>query len=575
MARPSRLAPICLAFAAVSLTACERSDTSTTPLEVGPPPLSQTTPATAAQLCEEAPRAWSILSDGVPVAETMGGCVGIENGQAHLLTQLVHDDAVQYEMHVWLDPDGAPRLAQMRTPTVVTDYAWTNEGLTEHKLGDDRTLPSQDGQTIWVVPSHAVYLREVMLRLGVGVTADGARLLGYAPDVDALSNLRVELKRDGDDDGARATAGPGVFDLRGADAGLAGLHIARVSAGELPFYAALTTAPLLESVLSDRPEPRYIPDDRLTIEATKISGTGGPTLAGDLVFTAGDPDTPRPGVLFISGTGAQTRLGMIAGPDGTAVVDLGSHEIHDALALSGSVVLRYDDRGVGESEHGRDATFGFDAQIDDARRALRALAADPRVDRSRLIIVGHGEGALMAAILGQEKVRGGSPQRPAGVVLLAAPGRNIRQLVYGQIRHALVERSEFEIRMAVDEARRIHEAALADEDLPASSEGLRSWMQEIFALDPLAEVRALKVPVLALHGAKDFQVDPVKDYELIKTATRDGAEGSTAQRFADVDHLFMPEPGRSHAGHYRDLRRHVDPAVLDTMIEWTRARTAD
>jgi pimeloyl-ACP methyl ester carboxylesterase len=558
--------PLWLPVVALALAGCKPAQTATSPIPVGPPPLAQTQPATVDDLCAEPPRAWSILADGVPVGQTLGGCVERgDDGRAHLLTQLVNDDRVEYELHLWLSANGLPSDAQLRTPTVVTDFHWSDAGLTESRFGDDRTLPARGDQQVWVVPSHAVYVREVMLRLGVGLE-DGARLVGYAPDVDAISRLSVELERDDDPSMAEARLGSGVFALRGADHGLAGLKIARVSADDRPLYASLTEAPPLQSVLSDRPEPHYVAATDLSVEPVKIDGEA--TLAGEVVTANTPTESARPGVLFISGAGPQNRWGIVPSSDRSTAIDLGSHEFHDALAREGFAVLRYDDRGVGESSLGPNPTFGFDAGVDDARRALAVLAKHPGVDPKRLIVIGHGEGALIASLLAQRPPKRADVQ---GLVLLAAPGRNLRQLVYDQIRHALEgKRSDAEIRMAVDEARRVHEAALADADLPATSEPLRQWMQEVFSYDPAKEIRRLRVPVLALQGGKDFQVNPVSDFELVALAVRESRGGGESRRLANLDYLFKLEPGRSHAGHYRDLSRDVDGQAIESVVSFAR-----
>src|SRR5690606_34858508 len=148
-------------------------------------------------------------------------------------------------------------------------------------------------------------------------------------------------------------------------------------------------------------------------------------------------------------------------------------------ARAGFAVLRFDDRGVGASEVGEDPTPGFLALVDDGRRALAVLANRPEIDPARIIVIGHGEGALHASILAAERVRvGGRKQAIAGLVLLAGPGRNLRELVYDEIRASLAGQREGEVRAVVARAQQVHDAALADEDLPASSEGARRWMVE-------------------------------------------------------------------------------------------------
>jgi len=276
-------------------------------------------------------------------------------------------------------------------------------------------------------------------------------------------------------------------------------------------------------------------------------------------------------VLFIAGAGPQDRHGIV--PDSS--VDIGSHALHDALAVAGFAVLRVDDRGVGGSSIGDDPTPGFLGLVDDARRALASLAAHPLVDPKQIVLIGHGEGALVASILAGEGVRAGGRKRSiAALVLLAGPGRNLRELIYDEIRGAHEGQREGEIRTAVDRARRVHDAALANEELPASSEGARRWMVEAFAEDPLARLAKVRAPILALQGGKDFQVSPDRDFEPIRAHIEQrAAKGSAAELLPELDHLFKPEPGISTPGHYADLRRQMDGAVLERVVSWALAIT--
>ncbi|WP_181198452.1 alpha/beta hydrolase family protein [Enhygromyxa salina] len=573
MAKPQlRIRPTYSSLLAISLVtslACVRAEREPPP---SPPELHETSPTTVSELCAEPLRAWAVLGEGgAIVASTRGACLGRiehpEDGSLwHFVAQLQaqHAPRPSWELHTWLDADGHPRHAEFRTPELVTRFAWRDGALVVRRLGDQ--LAIEDAADLWVTPSHAVYLRELMLRLGVGGDAAGMRQRGFVPERDAITEVALSLERL-DHDHAQAHTGASVLGLDGADAGLGGLRISMVLANDAPIYRPLpddSLAPFLPA----SPRPSYPTPDGLELVPIEMPGERGqPTLAGELVLAAGEaPARGRPAVLFLGGAGPQDRHGLV--PD--SPVDIGSHEIQDMLAAAGFAVLRFDDRGVGDSGIGDDPTPGFSALVEDGRRALATLAAQPQVDPRRILIVGHGEGALVASILAAEGTRArGRNHRVAGLVMLAAPGRNLRELVYDEIRASLAGRREGEIRTAVGRAQRVHDAALAGEDLPASSEGARRWMVEAFAEDPLARLAKVRAPILALQGAKDFQVSPERDFERIRAhVERHGADGSAAELLPELDHLFKPEPGVSTPGHYADLRRHVDAALLERVTSW-------
>lgn len=560
------------------LCACQRETQPPAP----PPALHETIPASVAELCDPEVRSWAVLDEHAEIlAHTRGTCLGIvdhpQDGPLfHFVAQLqpITDESPAWELHTWLDADGRPRHAEYRTAQLVTRFTWNDTTLSVHRLGD--VLVIEDAAQLWVTPTHGIYLRELMLRLGVGRTETGLLHQGFAPERDSISELMLTLDRL-DDDVAQARLDNGVIGLEGAQLGLAGLRVTTVLIGDAPIYRPLEHDQLANS-LPQHPRPRYLPPASIELLPIEIPGKGEqPSLAGELVLAAGStaatPVVRRPAVLFIGGAGPQDRHGIV--PD--SGVDIGSHELHDALAAAGFVVLRVDDRGVGGSSIGDDPTPGFLGLVDDARRALAALAAQPLVDPKRIILVGHGEGGLVASIVAAEGIRAGGRKRPiAGLVLLAAPGRNLRELIYDEIRATLEGRREGEIRTAVDRARRVHDAALANEELPASSEGSRRWMIEAFAQDPLARLAKVRAPILALQGSKDFQVSPIRDFEPIRAhIEQHGAKGSAAELLPEIDHLFKPEPATSTPGHYADLRRRVDPAVLERVTSWSLSMTSD
>ncbi len=567
-----------LALGLLAAPACSKKDAGTsTPLEAAPPALAATEAADVAMLCSgEERRRWELVDDaGAVLATTQGVCrpADPEDPAPYVaISQLSSEGVPRYEYRLWLDPQGRPVEAQLREPSSTRYYSWSEATLIETHLGDVRTQTAdEDDPLTWVVPSHALFVRELMLRLGVGQRGELLEQRSYAPDRDRISQLELRPVRAGD--AAELALGAGKFELHG-NTRLAELRVSGfVDDGGRQVYRGVEAPAALEELLPEVPRPSYRLAADLEVRAVDIPALGeAPKLGAELVLAADGGTAARPGVLFLSGTGPQDRLGFVAG----GALDVGSHEIHDGLARAGFAVLRFDERGVGESEIGEDPTPGFDASVEDARRALAALAARPEVDAQRIVVIGHGEGALVASMLGQGSQRLGKKKIKAKVralVLLAAPGRNIRELVYDEIRRSLIGRDPTTVEAAVGEARRVHEAALADKELPASAEPLREWMQEVFVIDPAAELRKVTVPVYALHGDKDFQVHPVRDFELVALALREGKSGkaSKAERRPGLDHLFKPEAGESHAGHYRDLSRHVDPAVVQDIATWLGA----
>ncbi|HLT38883.1 MAG TPA: alpha/beta hydrolase, partial [Enhygromyxa sp.] len=262
-----------------------------------------------------------------------------------------------------------------------------------------------------------------------------------------------------------------------------------------------------------------------------------PLLRGEVLVP--DPSVhgegPFPGVVFLGGSVSADRHGF-AGPP---AVDLGYHEITDALANAGFVVIRYDERGVGQSEDGPPSWAG---QRTDARRAFRTLLVQPEVDPDRILAIGHAEGGWRALSLANER-----PQEIVGVALLATLGRSYRQLFAGQP----------DILAALE----------SGNGLPPKLEPMAQWYGEILVEDPDALIFRAHVPLWIAQGGKDFETDPVKDLSALTAAARKYKKKFEVEKFAELDHHFKHEPGTSSHTSYLE-RRPVDPEFLQALVSW-------
>ena len=102
------------------------------------------------------------------------------------------------------------------------------------------------------------------------------------------------------------------------------------------------------------------------------------------------------------------------------------------------------------------------------------------------------------------------------------------------------------------------------------------WTREFLAYDPSVDLARCRVPVFALTGGKDLQIDP-DQLDAIRAAL---AGSVTISRPPDVTHTLRRQPGRPSLLAYRkELRRPVDPDLLAEVVGWTadtlHARLAD
>lgn len=325
------------------------------------------------------------------------------------------------------------------------------------------------------------------------------------------------------------------------------------------------------------------------------------TLAGTLTVPEGKG--PFPAVIMVSGSGPQNRDEELLGHKPFAV-------IADHLTRHGIAVLRYDDRGVGASK----GDFATATTLDFAGDAVAAgefLATRPEIDPKKIGVVGHSEGGLIAPIAA---VQSG---RIAFIVMLAGPGvpgdeillkqsdvisraggvdeETLRITREGMTKLYALLKSGADTETLRAEMRKLAdaqiEAALKNatpqkkaelEQAKASIDGqidqqlaqLQSpWLRTFLSYDPRENLRKVKVPVLALNGQKDMQVDPAQNLPEVEKALREGGNKDvTATELAGLNHLFQHAETGSPA-EYQKIEETFAPEALDAMVVWIRART--
>jgi pimeloyl-ACP methyl ester carboxylesterase len=292
---------------------------------------------------------------------------------------------------------------------------------------------------------------------------------------------------------------------------------------------------------------------------------GDVELAGTLALPDGD-DGPFPAVLIASGSGPLDR-----DSDHRRMRFQVARRLAEALAAAGFASLRYDKRGVGASP-GDWLAAGFSDNIDDLAAARDTLAARPEVDPARLLVAGHSEGALLGAALAAR----GAPL--AGLVLLSCSATPGDQLLRWQARQlapslpapvrALLRllRTDLEAKVAANHGK--IRATTTDVARIGGARINARWTREFLDHDPRSDLARVTVPVLALTGEKDLQVDPA-DLDVIAATV---PAPVTVHRVPDLTHTLRRQPGPASLRSYREeLRRPVDPVVLETVVGWCSA----
>ncbi len=314
------------------------------------------------------------------------------------------------------------------------------------------------------------------------------------------------------------------------------------------------------------------------------NGSAEIRLSGTLTLPA--EAKPAPAVVLISGSGPQDRDETIAEHRPFAV-------LADYFTRSGLAVLRFDDRGVGQSQ----GDFSQATSVDfasDVAAAVACLRSQSEIDGDRIALCGHSEGGIIAPLVASQDAT------IAGIVLLAGSGVNGARILTSQNRLLLEEAgsppAELERQLAIQQAfidvalqspaptveefKTLVEKALEsqlselddvarDQLISSASAQLRSpWFQFFLKHEPADVLTRVACPVLALCGERDLQVDPELNLPAIEAALIQGKNKDfRIEVLPGLNHLFQTCTSGA-VSEYGEIEETIAPLALEITTTW-------
>ena len=284
-------------------------------------------------------------------------------------------------------------------------------------------------------------------------------------------------------------------------------------------------------------------------------------LPGTLTMPKGDG--PFPAVVLVHGSGPHDE-------DETIGPNKPLKDLAWGLASRGIAVYRYTKRtaryGTQISDDPASLTVD-DEVIRDAQAAVTLVAKQPKIDPSRVLLLGHSLGGYLGPRIANEDAQ------IHGLILLAAPTEPIEKLALDQLKYVASltgipsAQAQKEIQMAEDSVKQIESATLQHGDTITflGTNSPASYWLDLRGYHPEAVAATLSIPILVLQGGRDYQV-PQADFNAWKSALAD-KNSATIQFFPDLNHMLVTGSGPSSPQEYHKPG-HVDEAIIAAIVNW-------
>ncbi len=321
---------------------------------------------------------------------------------------------------------------------------------------------------------------------------------------------------------------------------------------------------------------------------------GDITLAGTL--TIPEYAGKHPAVVLISGSGPQNRDEEILGFKPFEI-------LADYFTRNGIAVLRYDDRGVGESTGKNVSEYTTEDFAGDVIEAVKYLESRKDIRDDQIGVLGHSEGGIVGPLAAVKY------PKIAFVICMAGTGVNGREIILEQSKLiALADSSakKEEVEKDIEFLKEALDAAVSgngwdivkkksriklEEEYDKMSEEEKNsiqdkekwissavdmrlntltspWMKYFLTYEPAPVLENVKCPVLLLFGGKDLQVPPHQNEKPMSDALKKGGNKHfDVKIFPDANHLFQ-EAQTGSPSEYGSLKKEFVTGFTDYVTNW-------
>ena len=332
-----------------------------------------------------------------------------------------------------------------------------------------------------------------------------------------------------------------------------------------------------------RPQTPQPPYPYRSVEVAYDNAAGHAHLAGTLTEPTGKG--PYPAVLLITGSGSQDRDETIFGHKPFLLWA-------DYLTRRGVAVLRVDDRQTGGSTG--DVSEATTADFaGDVNAGVAFLRSRPDIDSSRIGLMGHSEGAIIAPMVAAQN------SHIAFIVMLAGSGIPGKQLMLEQKRglETAAGIPAQAVNQSVRDTERLYDAVIDTPDQSSAATALQRawteiakeqgkpsepappslrviaspWVRWFIRYDPRPALMKVRCPVLAVGGSRDLQVPADDNLAGIKSALSANPD-ATVIELPGLNHLLQTAL-TGQVSEYARIDETVAPVALRTVGDWIMLHT--
>ena len=276
-----------------------------------------------------------------------------------------------------------------------------------------------------------------------------------------------------------------------------------------------------------------------------------------------------PAVVLVSGSAPSDRDEFVAGIPIFA-------QLATAFADAGYLVVRYDERGAGQSG-GRQESATIEEFAVDARAVVAYLLKRRDVDPRKISLIGYGEGGWISLLVAARE------QKIAAVGLIATPSTPGTDLVLEQQR-LLFERGSTPPaaqQAAVEQQKKILEAVVSGKGWENFNADMRARVdtplyRSFLLFDPAQAIVKVRQPMLVAHPMLDQEVPAYHGEQLAQLARSRPRSGPTEfVQLTGVNHLLARATTGDITEYGTLAQRSISPAVTLELTAWlTKALAA-